>query len=100
MYIAMNRFKIVDGLEKEFEDVWRNRETHLDKVPGFKNFNLIKGKKNDEYTLYASHTIWDNEYDFINWTKSEAFKLVHKNAGKNKKLYIGHPEFEGLNSVV
>jgi len=35
----------VDGLEKEFEDVWRNRETHLDKVPGFKNFNLIKGKK-------------------------------------------------------
>ena len=45
MYIAMNRFKIVDGLEKEFEDVWRNRETHLDKVPGFKNFNLIKGKK-------------------------------------------------------
>ena len=44
--------------------------------------------------------MWDNEYDFINWTKSEAFKLVHKNAGKNKKLYIGHPEFEGFNSVV
>ena len=39
MYIAMNRFKIVDGLEKEFEAVWINRETHLDKVPGFKNFN-------------------------------------------------------------
>ena len=32
MYIAMNRFKIVLGKEKEFEDVWKNRDTHLDGV--------------------------------------------------------------------
>ncbi len=38
MYIAMNRFKIVLGKEKEFEDVWKNRDTHLDGVKGFKNF--------------------------------------------------------------
>ena len=35
----MNRFKIVLGKEKEFEDVWYNRDTHLDGVKGFKNFN-------------------------------------------------------------
>ena len=40
MYIAMNRFKIVFGKEKAFEDVWKNRETHLENVPGFKKFNL------------------------------------------------------------
>ena len=40
MYIAMNRFKIVKGKESEFENVWKNRETHLAEVPGFKNFNL------------------------------------------------------------
>ena len=26
----MNRFKIVIGKEKAFEDVWKNRETHLE----------------------------------------------------------------------
>ena len=44
MFVAMNRFKILIGKENDFENVWKNRETHLDKVPGFQNFNLIKGK--------------------------------------------------------
>ena len=100
MFIAMNRFKIISGKEKEFENIWKSRETHLDKVPGFKNFNLIKGKSNDEYTLYASHSIWDSEEAFINWTKSEEFRMAHKNAGNNKHLYLGHPEFEGFNSII
>ena len=100
MYIAMNRFKIVNGFEVQFEEVWKNRDTHLNNVKGFKNFYLIKGKQNEEYILYASHSTWDNEEDFINWTKSNAFKLAHKDAGKNKNLYIGHPEFEGFRVVV
>ena len=100
MFIAMNRFKIITGKEKEFENIWKTRETHLDKVPGFKNFNLIKGKSNGEYTLYASHSIWDSEESFINWTKSEEFRMAHKNAGNNKDLYLGHPEFEGFNKII
>ena len=35
MYIAMNRFKIVLGREIEFENIWRQRDTHLKDVPGF-----------------------------------------------------------------
>ncbi len=96
----MNRFKILNGKESEFEKVWKNRETHLDKVPGFKNFNLIKGKSTDEYTLYVSHSIWNSEEDFINWTKSAEFRLAHKNAGSNKHLYLGHPEFEGFTKIL
>ena len=41
MYIAMNRFKIFQGREKDFERIWENRETRLDEVPGFLNFHLI-----------------------------------------------------------
>ena len=41
MYIAMNRFKIITGKEQEFEKIWKERETHLDQVPGFKQFNLV-----------------------------------------------------------
>ena len=100
MFIAMNRFKIVPGKEKEFEDVWKNRDTHLKDVPGFKEFNLVKGDTNNEHTLYASHSIWNSKNDFINWTKSEAFRLAHKNSGQHKGLYLGHPNFEGFEVVI
>ena len=99
MFIAMNRFKIKIGNEKEFENIWKNRETFLDKVVGFKSFNLVKGKTTDEFTLYASHSIWENEDHFINWTKSEEFRMAHKNAGSNKQMYLGHPEFEGFKKI-
>ena len=100
MFIAMNRFKIVLGKEKEFEEVWKNRDTHLNDVPGFKEFHLVKGEANDEYILYASHSIWNSKNDFINWTKSEAFRLAHKNSGQHKGLYLGHPDFEGFEVVL
>ena len=100
MFIAMNRFRIVLGKEKEFEEVWKNRDTHLNDVPGFKEFHLVKGEANDEYTLYASHSIWKSKNDFINWTKSEAFRLAHKNSGQHKGLYLGHPNFEGFEVVL
>ena len=100
MYIAMNRFKIILGREKEFENIWKNRDTHLKGIPGFINFNLVKGETGKEYTLYASHSTWNSQDDFINWTKSEAFKLAHKNAGQHKDIYIGHPVFEGFNVVI
>jgi heme-degrading monooxygenase HmoA len=100
MFIAMNRFKIVLGKEKEFEEVWKNRDTHLNDVSGFKEFHLVKGETNDEYTLYASHSIWNSKNDFINWTKSEAFRLAHKNSGQHSGLYLGHPNFEGFEVVL
>ena len=100
MFIAMNRFRIVLGKEEEFENVWKNRDTHLENVPGFINFNLVKSDKDDECTLYASHSTWKSQADFVAWTKSEAFKLAHKNAGQHKDIYIGHPVFEGFNVVV
>ena len=86
--------------ETEFENVWKNRDTHLANVPGFKSFNLIKGEAKDDYTLYASHSIWNSKEDFINWTKSEAFRMAHKNAGKHKDLYIGAPVFEGFEKIL
>ena len=100
MYIAMNRFKIVPGKEEMFENVWKERDTHLSGVKGFKEFHLVKGERNDEFSLYASHSIWQSKDDFINWTKSEAFRLAHKNAGQYNELYLGHPNFEGFEVVL
>jgi heme-degrading monooxygenase HmoA len=73
-----------------------SRDSHLDKVPGFVEFHLLKGPKAEDYTLYASHTIWENRAVFEAWTKSEAFRAAHSRAGENKPLYLDHPQFEGF----
>ena len=52
----MNKFKIIEGKEELFENIWKNRETHLENVSGFKKFHLIKGIKKDNFTIYASHS--------------------------------------------
>ena len=96
----MNRFKIIKGNEDTFENLWKNRESYLDEVEGFLSFNLIKGKSLSDHTLYASHSIWETKEDFWNWTKSEAFRLAHKDAGKHRDLYIGPPNFEGFEKVL
>ena len=99
MFIAMNRFKVKLGEESYFEEIWKNRDTHLNEVPGFKKFNLIKSESNEEFTLYASHSEWSSKEDFINWTKSDAFRLAHKNAAQHRDLYLGPPDFEGFELV-
>ena len=99
MFIAMNRFKIVPGHEDAFEKLWRERDSHLKGVKGFKSFNLIKGPRAEYYTLYASHTVWHSKDCFEKWTKSSAFRKAHKNSGKNSNLYLAHPIFEGFDVV-
>jgi heme-degrading monooxygenase HmoA len=99
MFIAMNRFKVKKGSERDFEQVWLKRETHLDGVPGFMEFHLLKGPEEEDHVLYASHTTWRSQADFLAWTQSEAFRKAHAGAGGNKPLYLGHPEFEGFTSL-
>ena len=96
MFIAMNRFRVKKGSEQAFEKVWLSRDSQLTKVPGFVEFHLLKGPEHEDFTLYASHTVWQNQSAFEAWTKSEAFRAVHKDAGQNKPLYIDHPQFEGF----
>ncbi len=57
MFIAMNCFRVKRGAEEAFEKVWLSRDSHLDRVPGFVEFHLLKGPEADDHTLYASHTV-------------------------------------------
>lgn len=100
MFIAMNRFRIVKGQESAFEKIWAERDTHLHEVPGFVEFRLLRGPAADDHTLYVSHTIWEDAAAFEAWTKSEAFRMAHANAGKTREgIYQGPPRFEGFESV-
>ncbi|MEM8571836.1 MAG: antibiotic biosynthesis monooxygenase [Pseudomonadota bacterium] len=99
MYIAMNRFQVAPGSEETFEDVWRGRANRLGEMKGYVSFNLLRGPSDETHTLYASHTIWESEEDFVAWTKSEQFREAHKNAGAHKTVYLGPPKFEGFTSI-
>ena len=100
MFIAMNRFRIVKGREPEFERIWAERDSHLDGVPGFEGFNLLRGVEADDHTLYASHSVWASKRHFEDWTKSEAFRKAHAGAGGSRDIYQGPPSFEGFESVL
>jgi heme-degrading monooxygenase HmoA len=57
MFIAMNRFKVIKGEESAFEALWLARESHLDRVPGFLEFHMLRGPERDDHVLYSSHTV-------------------------------------------
>ncbi|MBN2906397.1 MAG: antibiotic biosynthesis monooxygenase [Rhodobacteraceae bacterium] len=99
MYLTMNRFKVKPEGEAAFEQMWKNRDSHLKSVPGFAAFHLLKGPAKEGYRLYASHTFWDNEEAFTAWTKSEAFRAAHKGAKGPSDLYLGPPELEVFDTI-
>ena len=49
--------------------------------------------------LYSSHTVWSSRAMFEQWTTSEHFRAAHRNAGGNKRMTLGHPEFEGFEVI-
>lgn len=98
MFIAMNRFQVALGAEADFEHLWLNRDVFLRTVPGFETFRLLRGPVREDHALYASHTAWATREAFEAWTRSEAFRDAHRNAGQagTRALYNGPPQFEGF----
>ena len=99
MFLTMNRFKVRPGQEAAFEAIWTGRESHLPEVKGFVAFHLMKGPEREGYRLYASHTLWDSEQAFTDWTRSEAFRAAHRGAGAHAEIYLGPPELEIFEAV-
>lgn len=100
MFIAMNRFRVKLGEEGTFETIWRERDTFLSEVPGFKEFQLLRGPSTEDHTLFASHAIWQSREDFENWTQSDAFRKAHAQAGARRDIYMGPPNFEGFEVIL
>jgi heme-degrading monooxygenase HmoA len=100
MFIAMNRFRVARGREEVFETMWRERDSHLEGVPGFREFHLLRGSSDETATLFASHSIWDSAEAFEKWTQSEAFRKAHAQARAPEGTYLGPPQFEGFEAVL
>lgn len=100
MYIAMNRFRVNEGHEDAFENRWRERETLLHTVPGFREFHLLRGATEEGTTLYASHVVWDSREAFVAWTESDEFRRAHATARSPQGTLAGPPRFEGFEVVL
>ncbi|MDH4228663.1 MAG: antibiotic biosynthesis monooxygenase [Nitrospirota bacterium] len=94
MFVAMNRFTVTAGREAEFETAWRERDSRLAEVPGFRDFLLLKGDGE-----YISHSTWDSAEAFAAWTESEAFAMAHRQRLPEGVL-AGPPRFSGYDVVL
>ena len=88
MFVAMNRFQINPERGAEFEEVWKARDSYLSGFDGFIHFALLKG---DEPGDYVSHSIWETRDNFLDWTRSEAFRRAH-GMGLQEGVVVGHPK--------
>jgi heme-degrading monooxygenase HmoA len=92
----MNRFQIVPGKESEFEEVWRNRESHLQNVPGILRFALLRADGDGEY---ISHSTWESREAFMAWMQSPAFAAGHRGSSM-MGIVAGPPQVKIYDSVI
>ena len=66
---------------------------------------VVGGSDYDEWYLQQSlienPNIWYlSQEDFINWTRSDAFRKAHEGVGEQRDVYLGHPIFEGFEVII
>lgn len=96
-YIVMNRFQVAEGREREFEELWRRRESYLGEVEGFEIFYFLRG---DEPGEFISQTIWESKEAFEAWVGSEPFIKAHARAGETPKEIFAGPSRLGQYEVL
>jgi heme-degrading monooxygenase HmoA len=100
MYVAMTHFKITLGQELLFETIWRERESYLGKMQGYRGLFLMRGASEKDHTLYVSQFIWHTKEDFEAWTKSDEFIKAHMQFGNTSVFFKEKPLFAGYDIVL
>ena len=99
-YITMNNFQVAADQAEAFETRWRQRRSHLQDVPGFESFLLLRGEESDGAFHYASHAVWASREAFEAWTKSENFAQAHSGDPLPEGMVLGHPKLQRFEVVL
>lgn len=78
VYVVNNKFKIKPHKCAKFENIWANRKSYVNQMPGFVSFTFLKNAQ--EEGEYISQTVWKTEEDFQYWRKSPQFLFTHVKA--------------------
>lgn len=76
MFVAINYISCTDEYRERFETLFATRAKAIDRMPGFRNMQVLKPKDGIGDYLIISH--WDNEDNFQTWTNSSEFIEGHK----------------------
>lgn len=91
VFVAMNRFVVSPGRERDFEDIWASRESKLRDTDGFRFFQMLRRDQTpDDDVNYISMSVWEDRASFNRWRSSDAFKSAHGGAG-NRTAGGGQP---------
>lgn len=93
-YIAMNNFQVAADQAEHFEARWQRRRSYLQDVPGFVQFQLLRGEAQDGQVHYVSHSTWASKQAFEAWTHSDSFVQAHRGEPLPSGMVLGPPRVE------
>jgi heme-degrading monooxygenase HmoA len=85
LFVSINHIPVKAGREDDFENLFRQRERHVENQPGFISLDILKpgmrsipgGKPEPNGNEYQVMTRWQSEADFRGWISSDSFKKSH-----------------------
>lgn len=75
-FVAINYIDCEPDYKERFEMLFGSRAHAIDRMPGFKNMQVLK--PNDDNSAYLIVSFWDSEDSFKKWTGSPEFLEGHK----------------------
>jgi len=93
MIVTSNRIPVHPDHAEAFEQVFQDRASLVDGMPGFVSFRLLRPTKAED--PYIVMTMWESREAFEGWTNSEEFKEGHAKSGTlPREAFLGHPNLE------
>ena len=97
MFVAANRFDVVDGKGEELVERFAESSEDIAEQPGFVRFDFLTPPEDGD--TYIAQTYWESEADFEAWTESDQFENAHSGGGA-EGLLNGHPALETYETAI
>ena len=97
MFVAVNYITCKDDYKERFKELFSTRAKAIDSMPGFKFMNVLEPVDGEGDYLIVSY--WDDESNFKQWTKSQAFIEGHKRGFEDIKLAVSAGNEPPMKSV-
>ena len=96
-FVALSRFVVANGMEKEVRQAFHQRPHLVDDVAGFIRMEVLSpANAPAEFWLM---TYWADESDFQRWHRSHAYHDSHSGIPKGLKLIPGETRISHFNHI-
>lgn len=97
MFVALSRFVVRNGMEKDVRAAFRDRPHLVDGAPGFVRMEVLSPLgRPEEFWLV---TWWDDEASFDAWHRSHLYSASHAGIPRGLKLVPGEQRISRLERI-